>query len=139
MNGVIDDLEYGIFKPIKDACASIVSTVLVSRFTDFASKYTNQVFGFSFNMVTFTFLFVFISIFDDLAGIIIYDSKKSFEPFDEGLRLFGIVIGMLIFNGFLILLYTVGGGSFGEAIISWIISLVVLIVFTIARYRVKGG
>jgi multisubunit Na+/H+ antiporter MnhC subunit len=138
MDGIIDDLGYGILKPIKDACASIVSTILISTFTDFASKYTNQVFGLSFNIVTFTFLFVFISYFDDLASMMIYDSTKYFEPFDEGLRLFGIVIGMFLFNAPLTLLYALGGGSLGDAIISWIISFVGLIFFTLVRYRFSG-
>ena len=139
MDGIIDDLGYGILKPIKDACASIVSTILISTFTDFAYKYTNQVFGLSFNMVTFTFLFVFISFFDDIIGIIVYDFKKLYEPFDEGLRLFGILIGMFVFNVPLTLLYSAGGGSLGEAIISWIISFVVLVISAIVRYRSKMG
>ena len=137
--GGLDDLGYGILKPIKDACAAIVSTILVSTLTDFASKYSTQVFGSSFNMVTFTLLFFLISVLDDGLSMLIYDSKKIHEPFDGGARVFGIIIGMFIFNGPLVLLYAASGGSLGEAIISWIVSLAILIVFTFIRHRSKGG
>ena len=138
MKGIIDDLGYGILKPIKDACAAIVSTILISTLTDFATNYTIHIFGFSFNMVTFTLLFALISMLDDGVSMLLYDSSKACEPFDEGLRLFGIVIGMFIFNGPLTLLYAAGGGSFIEAITSWILSFVLLITFTFLRYRSRG-
>jgi hypothetical protein len=74
-----------------------------------------------------------------LIGIIVYDFKKSYEPFDEGIRLAGILMGMFIFNAPLILIYSAGGGSLREAIISWIVSLITLIFFTLVRYRAKSG
>jgi len=131
-----DDFFYGLFKPIKDACFSLILTKLLLIL--YGVNTATSVFGHSFDIRLFTLLFCIISLFDDVISSVIYDFKKSScSPFDQGLRLFGIITGMVFFIGPLTFIYAEGGGSFGEAVISWFISLMILIITTAIRSKIS--
>jgi hypothetical protein len=130
-----DDFFYGMFKPIKDAGLSLILTKLLLALP--GANTLTLVYGHSFDIRIFTLLFCGISFFDDFISSMVYDFKKSSsKPFDQCLRLFGIICGMVFFIGPLTVIYAEGGGSFEEAVISWIVSLIILITTMLMRSKI---
>ncbi len=128
------DFKYGFIKPVKDACASIITTICISTFTNFLSQYNYPVFGLSFNTYIFIGSFIFIAFGEDWISSFIYDIKSSYyEPFNTFSRILGIIVGTTVFGGVLTALYEYGGGSPEGAFIAICSSLIILIVSTFFR------
>lgn len=128
----LNDVLIGFFKPIRDLASSLVLYEIVTFNRVLPSTIQNS--DLSFNLTFFMAIYITISLFLDAFSEARYNLRRGYvEPINSVLRVMGLFIGVFVFSGVLIAVYSIIGGSVNDAFLAAFIAAIFSFVGTLGR------